>query len=243
MVHIMRLALTVTSLSLAMSFSSPTFSTDSPKFTANFAVHVMGLDIGTSSQSLSCQAAQCTLTNRAVPSAWARHLVNEETHEVIKLTLDENHQFRWLEYHKTLQKYRNTPDPKITHYFWDQETDVISYPARARTWPAQPHAFDMISIVYALRQQLRAGNPRPELLLQDNKTQTPVKFAKANDSTQIHTRFRSNLAARYYEWASPEATVKVWFLEDYDLFPGKIELTHQQSNRRVSLNLISAPTF
>ncbi|AHF01473.1 hypothetical protein THIAE_06630 [Thiomicrospira aerophila AL3] len=218
-------------------------STLKPDFNAEFTVRVMGINVGTASQSLSCEAQSCLLETSAIPDRWARRLANEQTHERIELGLDDNNQLRWLSYQKTLQRYRGNTTPQITRFFWDSEANEIVNPDRNLSWPASEQAFDMIAIIYALRQSLRAGQHNPPLLLQEDKRQTPVSFVSANQTTQVHTQFRSNLAARYYEWASEEVQVKIWLLDDFAFFPGRIELTQHDSGRSVILSLKSPPTF
>ncbi len=214
-----------------------------PDFNAEFTVRVMGINVGTASQSLICDTQNCLLETSAIPDRWARRLANEETHEQITLRLDANSQLRWLSYQKTLQRYRGNTTPQITQFFWDQDQDLIVNPDRELTWPASEQAFDMIAIIYALRQSLRAGQANPPLLLQEDKRQTPVNFISANQTTQVHTQFRSHLTARFYEWASEDVQVKIWLLEDFEFFPGRIELTQHDSGRSVILSLKSAPTF
>ena len=214
-----------------------------PDFNAEFTVRVMGINVGTASQSLSCEAQRCLLKTSAIPDRWARRLANEQTHERIELSLDDSSQLRWLSYQKTLQRYRGNTTPQITRFFWDSEANEIVNPDRNLSWPASEQTFDMISIIYALRQSLRAGQPNPPLLLQEDKRQTPVNFVSANQTTQVHTQFRSNLAARYYEWASKEVQVKIWLLDDFVFFPGRIELTQHDNGRSVILSLKSPPTF
>lgn len=237
---------TIAGLLLLTAGLNPAVSTAnslSPVFDAEFSVRVMGFNVGIASQKLTCQANNCLLETRAVPDRWARRLANEETHEKIQLRLQDQGQLQWISYQKTLQRYRGNTTPQISQFFWDEKQDLIINPDRDLTWPASTDAFDMISIIYALRQQLRAGMPNPNLILQEDRRQTPIHFIHANKPAQVHTQFRSNLKARYYEWASEDVQVKIWLLEDFTFFPGRIELTQHDSGRSVILSLRSAPTF
>ncbi len=238
--------LTLAGLALLTAGISPAVSAAnslSPVFDAEFSIRVMGFNVGTATQKLTCQASNCTLETRAVPDRWARRLANEETHEKIQLRLHDQGQLQWLSYQKTMQRYRGNTTPQTTQFLWDEAQDLITNPDRDLTWPASIDAFDMISIIYALRQQLRAGIVNTNLLLQEDRRQTRIHFIQANQQKSVHTQFRSNLNARYYEWASEDVQVKLWLLDDYAFFPGRIELTHHDSGRNVILSLRSAPTF
>ncbi|SFR58607.1 DUF3108 domain-containing protein [Thiomicrospira sp. ALE5] len=238
----MRLFHKVIGLLLVFSLNTAN-ATNTPDFDAEFSVRVMGINVGTATQRLQCETGSCILETSAIPDRWARRLANEQTHERIKLNLTTNNQLRWLSYHKTLERYRGNTAPQVTHFFWDQASDQILNPDRNQSWPANDQAFDMISIIYALRQNLLNGQPYPTLFLQEDKRQTQINFVKANLETQVHTQFRSNMNARFYEWASEDIQVKIWLLDALDFFPGRIELTHQDSNRSVILSLRSEPTF
>lgn len=215
----------------------------SQNFNAEFAVRLMGFNIGTVEQKMRCQTDTCTLTSEAEPPWWARRFINESTFETTKI-LTENNQFRWLSYHKDLTRRLEDQTLQIkTDLIADLEKDLIHSPQKELSWPGSPYAYDIMSIAYALQFYSLNGNPIPPLVLQEEKQQTQVEFNVANQSTKTHLNYKSNVKARYYEWTTDTQEIKVWLIEDLNFFPGRIEVNNTQAKRRVILALDKPPHY
>ncbi|MBE0493608.1 MAG: DUF3108 domain-containing protein [Thiomicrospira sp.] len=228
---------------ISLVFSSQALAHPSQNFDAEFAVRLMGFNVGTVEQKMRCQADTCTLTSEAEPPRWARRFINESTFETSQI-LTENNQFRWLSYHKDLTRRHSKQTIQIeTDLIADLENDRIHFPQKDRSWPASPYAYDTMTIAYALQFYALNGDPTPPLVLQEEKQQTHVKFNVANQATRTHLNYKSNLKARYYEWTTDTQEIKVWLIDELNFFPGRIEVNNTQVKRRVVLSLDAPPHF
>lgn len=212
-------------------------------FEAKFNTRLMGIHVGTVSQNMSCIDGLCTLKNQAIPPGWAKLFINESSIETIKLHYHQDH-LEWLHYHKELERRYSDRTKHITvDIKADREKDQIISVQEKLTWPYHPHAYDMISIVHALRFYVQQNQTIPALVLQEEREQNPVDFKVQNQKTTTHTGFKSDLSARYFEWDTQRQHIKIWLLEDYDMFPGRIDFYNKQHDRRVVLVLEQPPHF
>lgn len=224
-------------------FTSQALAGPSQNFNAEFAVRLMGFNVGTVQQKMHCEANICTLTSEAEPPWWAKRFINESTYETTKI-LTENNQFRWLSYHKELTRHHDDRTQHIkTDLIADLEKDLIQSPQKELSWPGSPYAYDIMSIAYALQFYTLNGEPTPPLVLQEEKQQTQVEFNVANQTTKTHLNYKSNVKARYYEWTTDTQEIKVWLIKDLNFFPGRIEVNNTQAKRRVILALDKPPHF
>ncbi|WP_029934281.1 DUF3108 domain-containing protein [Thiomicrospira pelophila] len=215
----------------------------SQNFDAEFAVRLMGFNVGTVQQKMRCQTDTCTLTSEAEPPWWAKRFINESTYETTKI-LTKNNQFLWLSYHKDLTQRHDDYTKHIkVDLIANLENNIITFPQKDRSWPGSPYAYDIMSIAYALQFYTLNGNAIPPLVLQEEKQQTLVKFNVANQATKAHLNYKSNLKARYYEWTTDTQEIKIWLIEDLNFFPGRIEVNNTKHKRRVVLALDKPPHF
>lgn len=215
----------------------------SQNFNAEFAVRLMGFNVGIVQQKMRCQMDTCTLTSEAEPPWWARRFINESTFETSKIST-KNNQFRWLSYHKDLSRRHDDRTQKIeVDLIANLENNRIAFQQKDLDWPGSPYAYDIMSIAYALQFYALNGEPTPPLVLQEEKQQSLVKFDTANQKTKIHLNYKSDMKARYYEWTTDTQEIKVWLIEDLNFFPGRIEVNNIEAKRRVVLTLDKPPQF
>ena len=151
-------------------------------------------------------------------------------------------QLTWMSYHKDLtRRYSDRTVNIITDLIYNPAQQRIEYPQKNREWPAHLYTYDMVSIVYALQFYAQQNIALPALILQDEEQQQPVKFSVINRPTKTHLNYKSNVSARFYQWNTSDHEVKIWLIEELDLFPGRIEFHHKKANRRVTLSLASPP--
>lgn len=233
-----------TSLSLiGLIFTSPVQAKPSQNFNAEFAVRLMGFNVGLVQQKMRCQTDTCTLTSEAEPPWWAKRFINESTYEISKIQTS-NNQFRWLSYHKELTRRRDDRTQKIqVDIVANLEDNLIVFQQKDLSWPGSPYAYDIMSIAYALQFYTLNGQPTPPLVLQEEKQQSLVKFDVANQTTKTHLNYKSDMKARYYEWTTDTQEIKVWLIEDLNFFPGRIEINNFEPKRRVALVLDKPPHF
>lgn len=230
-------------LILGLSLTSSVQANPTQSFDAEFAVRLMGFNVGTVQQKMRCQSDTCTLTSQAEPPRWARRFINESTHETSQI-LTQNNQFRWLSYHKDLTRREAKETKRIqTDLIADLDNERIHFPQKDREWPGDPYVYDIMSIAYALQFYALKGQPTPPLVLQEEKQQTRLKFKLANQPTQTHLNYKSNVKARYYEWTTDTQEIKVWLIEALNFFPGRIEVNNHEVKRRVVLSLDAPPHF
>lgn len=210
-------------------------------FEAEFAVRLMGFNVGKANHHMQCTNLDCELISIANPPNWAKRFINESSTETIKLVNNEQ-QLTWMSYHKDLtRRYSDRTVNIITDLIYNPAQQRIEYPQKNREWPAHLYAYDMVSIVYALQFYAQQNIALPALILQDEEQQQPVKFSVINRPTKTHLNYKSNVSARFYQWNTSDHEVKIWLIEELDLFPGRIEFHHKKANRRVTLSLASPP--
>lgn len=228
---------------ISLSLLSPAQAKPSQNFNAEFAVRLMGFNVGLVQQKMRCQADTCTLTSEAEPPWWAKRFINESTYEISKIQTA-NNQFRWLSYHKDLTRRHDDRTQKIeVDLVANLEDNLIVSPQKDLSWPDSPYAYDIMSIAYALQFYTLNGEPTPPLVLQEEKQQSLVKFDVANQATKSHLNYKSDMKARYYEWTTDTQEIKVWLIEDLNFFPGRIEINNFEPKRRVVLVLDKPPHF
>lgn len=234
----MRHLLKIFAISFTLMLYYP--QTFAQSFEAEFAVRVMGFNIGTVYQNMKCEDENCVLTSEANPPRWARRFINESTLETIHLTINDQ-AFQWHRYHKDLERRYSDRTVNIeVDLIAQPEQDKIIFPQREREWPYSPYAYDLISLAYALQYYAKTDS-LPDFILQEEKQQTAVEFSRKNHATRTHLNYQSNADARLFEWTTPTLEVKVWLIESLDLFPGKIEVFNKEHNRRILLTLDRQP--
>lgn len=212
-------------------------------FEAEFAVRLMGFNVGKVTHSMQCANQQCQLVSVANPPNWAKRFINESSIETIQLQQDPQ-QLNWISYHKDLtRRYSDRTVNIITDLIHNVESQHIEYPQKERQWPSQPYVYDMLSIVYALQFYSQQNIALPALILQDEEKQQPVNFSVFNRRTDTHLQYKSHVSARFYHWNTEDHEVKIWLIEELDLFPGRIEFHHKKVDRRVTLSLAAPPKF
>jgi hypothetical protein len=210
-------------------------------FDANFAVYVLGFNIGTIKQQMRCHQQDCTLTNDASPPDWAKRFINESSFETIRLQLD-GQNLTWLSYHKALtRRYDNETKQIDTHLI--AQADQVVYPEKALTWPKPAHLFDMVSLAYALQFYAQQSSTLPAFVLQDDQRQQALNFTTQAKPSQTHLNYKSDMNARLYEWNTDDFEVKVWLIEELNLFPGRIEVLNKREDRRIRLSLEQPPRY
>lgn len=225
---------------LSLGFSALTWA-NSHEFDARYKVKAMGISVGNLKQSMRCQQQTCTLTNKAQPPRWAYFFINESSVETIKLKYLPT-ELKWLQYHKDLERrYSDRTVHKKTDMHLNLESNEIVSVQKNLSWPSTPYAYDMISLVHALRFYAQKGGELPPFILQDEREQTQVTFDVENKSTTTHLNYKSNVAARFFDWNTDKHRVKVWLIEELDLFPGRIDFYDIENDRRLLLILSEPP--
>ena len=218
-------------------------SAQSEDFQAEFKAKLMGISVGTVKQSMHCENQLCTLTNKAIPPRWAHFFINESSVETIQLRYHPE-RIEWLHYHKDLERrYSDRTKHIDVDMRADLENNKIISVQEEMSWPYNPNAYDMISLVYALRFYAQKGGDIPSLILQEEREQNPIHFRVKNKKTKAHTGFKSDMAARYFEWDTERHRIKIWLMEELDLFPGRIDFYNKEHDRRVLLVLNRPPKF
>lgn len=214
------------------------------EFEAEYNIKAKGINIGTAKQTLKCEEQNCTLTSLAKAPKWA-FFINESSKETINLTL-ENNELIWQKYHKelTVKKSGKTNYHHYEFYRDSQNKKIISI-QKNMEWDEQKYAFDMISIAHALsfyaKQTSQNKAPLPSFYLQEDNKQYPLEFTQIHKKTTTNLIYKSDLSAYYYEWNSPEKQVKVWLVEELNMFPAHLELYDKKENNRLILQLKSHP--
>lgn len=232
----------ILSFSLMLLLITSPFANALQGFDAEFGVRLMGVKIGNVDHKMQCHQNACTLTSEAIPPRWARRFINESSVETVQLRVNEQ-QLEWQSYNKKLERRYSDRVVQIeTDFIYDAQTNRIHYPQKDRTWEAKPNTFDLISIAYALQFYAQKNpNRLPELTLQEEDQQQTIQFRVENKKTRVHLDYKSNLDARFYEWETEEHHIKIWLIEELNLFPGRIDVYNKRVDRRLRLVLNQAP--
>ncbi len=210
-------------------------------FDADFAVYVLGFNIGTIKQQMRCEHNNCTLTNDASPPDWAKRFINESSFETIRLQV-EAQSLTWLSYHKALTRRYDDETKQINTHLLAEDNRVY-YPEKDLAWPKPAYVFDMISLAYALQFYAQLSSDLPAFVLQDEQRQQALNFTTQAKHTQTHLNYKSDMNARLYEWNTDDFDVKVWLIEELNLFPGRIEVLNKREDRRIRLSLEQPPRY
>ena len=215
-------------------------------FKATFDVRVLGFKVGEATQILSCDQDdhQCNLVSEAIPPSWARRFINEESIEKIQLFVSKE-QFKLLEYKKLLTRhYDDKTEYKTYTIQLETQPKQLRYLEGDKTWPAEPLAFDVISLAYAIQYQVLNQRPLQGFYLQDEKQQTPIEFKKTFIEDELEPDFVEDaISALRFEFSNAKIDAKLWLVPQYDFFPGRIEILNKEEDRRIVLEINKAPKF
>lgn len=228
-------------------FSSTTFAgTTLRPFKASFNVLIFGTNIGSAKHQLTCQGKHCQLTSKASPPSWAQRFINESTVEVSDITQTPT-DFQLDQYKKYLtRRYSDRTIHKTYTIKREPLHKDFHYLEKNKTWPLQNHAFDMISMTYAVQYLVINHRPLTDLYLQDDKIQQKIQFSEQKIPTEIdldfpnkNSFFESNpsLQARRFHFSNQKADVTIWLLPKYHFFPGRISVLNKTENRKIVLEL------
>ncbi|BBP43388.1 DUF3108 domain-containing protein [Thiosulfativibrio zosterae] len=215
-------------------------------FKATFDVRVLGFNVGEATQTLSCDQDdhQCNLVSEAIPPSWARRFINEESIEKIQLSMSEE-QFKLLEYKKLLTRhYDDKTEHKTYTIQLETQPKQLRYLEGDKTWPAEPLAFDVISLAYAIQYQVLNKRPLEGFYLQDEKQQTLIELKKTFIEDDIEPDFVDDaISALRFEFSNAKIEAKLWLVPQYGYFPGRIEILNKEKDRRIVLEINKAPKF
>ncbi len=210
-------------------------------FNAVFDVHVFGFNIGDTVHKMQCKDDICNLSSQAIPSRWARGLVNEEVKETIKLD-QSNNDLRLLEYKRVLTRNRDGQTTQRTFTVQrDLKNNLFHVAEKQKTFDAPPHAFDMISISYAIQYLVLNNMPLNSLFLQDRKSQEKVVFSEEFIKDEINLRFAEYIATKRFSFSNDKVIATLWLIPELNYFPGQIRVYNKEKQRAVTLKLQSKP--
>jgi len=239
-------------LSILSGFATQAAQIGTPlkPFKADFNVLVFGTAIGTAKHTFTCQGKKpehCQLKSEAIPPSWARHFINEDAIEISDINQTQQ-DFQLEKYTKHLtRRYSDHTIHKTYTIQRDVQKKVFHYLEKNKTWPLQRHAFDTISMAYAVQYLVLNHRPLTDLYLQDDKSQAKVHFSEQNVKTEIDlddfpnksSFFESNpsLEAKRFHFENNQASVTLWLLPKYHYFPGRISVLDKKEDRKIVLEL------
>ncbi len=212
-------------------------------FNAVFDVRVFGFNIGDTSHKMKCQENLCQLTSEATPSRWARRWINEETVEVIQLD-QSNNDIKLLEYKKYLTRHIDAQSiQKTTTIQRDLKNNQLHFIEGQKTFNPKPHAFDLISLAYAIQYLVINQQPLNSLFLQDDKNQQKIVFSEVFKEHKIYLDFSGHIASQRFSFSNDKISAKLWLIPELNHFPGKIEVHNKETDRKITLELQKKPNF
>ncbi len=210
-------------------------------FNAIFDVYVFGFDIGDANHKLACNNSLCQLTSEAIPTKWARRWVNEEMLETIQLD-QSNNNIMLLEYKQLITRHKNNETTKKTVTLRrDIENNQIKFIEEQKIFAAPLHAFDMISITYAIQYLVKNQQPISDLFLQDKDYQRKITFSESFKKDKISLNFAELIPTLHFAFSNEEVDAELWLIPELNYFPGKIKVHNKEKNRTVTLRLQNKP--
>lgn len=238
------------SILLSLSFSA--YAERLQPFKAKFDVDVLGMTIGTLKQSLTCQpftqtdkklepSQKCTLKSIANPPKWAQRFINESSSEIIQLEQTKD-SLTWQQYKKHLtRRYDDRVEKKIITLTRRDELQKIEFVEGQRIWPLQDNVFDEISIIYAIQHALNNKTDLHNFYLQGDKDQRKIKVEVKNRSASIDLPFADYVTTTLVYFNNSKMDAKVWFINNQNYFPGRIEINNKTEKRNIVLELKEKP--
>ncbi len=218
-------------------------------FKATFDVDAFGFTIGSAKQKLNCkpsdkknrQVQTCTLTNIAKPPGWVERFINESVIETIVLEQSEQ-ALEWVSYQKELtRRYDDRTEHKTITFKKDTVLNQIIFVEKEKTWPLQTdtkqYVYDEISIVYAIQHAVLNKNPLTNFYIQGNKEQQKLSIYIDKQNEIIDLPFDDYLNTTLIRFKNANIDAKVWLLNDYQFFPGRIEIENKKTDKTITLEL------
>ncbi|KUJ72172.1 DUF3108 domain-containing protein [Thiomicrospira sp. WB1] len=217
-----------------------------PNFSATFDVKVMGFTVGQAHHAFYCVQNDCHLTSTAAPSSWAKAFINEETVDKIDLTYHPPSELTWQ---RSVQQLTRFYDDRVhrrqTEIVRQTATSEIVSPDKNKSFPSHPHAYDQISLAYALgfyaRRHQQADHPLPEFALQRDKAQTPIHINQAFQPRTLDLPFSDDVTTLYFSLLSDKIRIELWLMPQKAYFPAKVRVEKAEQGRTIELMLNKPP--
>lgn len=225
---------------ILLTFPFYAFAKPLENFKAVFDVDVYGFTVGKATQTFHCdtESKPCLLTSRAKPSGWMQRFINESAVEKITLHQTDN-QLQWIQYHKSLtRRYDDRTEHKTITLKKQPKIKQITFIEQQKHWPIQDKVFDEISISYAIQHAMLNKQPLKDFYLQGDKQQQKLNIYIDETDEIIDLPFEEYLNTTLIVFKSDNIDARVWLLNDYQYFPGRIEITNKENDKTITLELL-----